>query len=101
MQNLQSNPEERLNKETAKLKSYISTMFQKDFESLIIVHSGGQVRRCPAEIDWIHINTLGQQQPYSLTVPWRQKEVLAQTPIQVQQGLLESKNNSWTVMNVL
>ena len=87
------------NEETA--TAYISPMFQQDLDNLIPVLRGSQMQWRPAVIDRIHINTLGQQQPYSLTVPWRQKEVLAQTPIQVQQGLLESKNNSWTVMNVL
>ena len=60
--------------EPVKLSTYISTMLEQDLHSLILVLGGGQVQRCSNIIDWVHINTLGQQQPYSLEMPWRHNE---------------------------
>jgi len=71
------------------ITAHISTMLQQDLDNLILVLRDSQVQGCPAVIEWIHTNALGQQKPHSLAVAWGQKDILAQTPIQTQQGLLQ------------
>jgi Golgi nucleoside diphosphatase len=67
------------NMEPMKLTTYISTMLQQDLHSHILVPGAGQVQWCPKIIDWVDINTPGQQQSYNLAMPWMHNETQQDT----------------------
>ena len=50
-------------------------MVQQDLQSPILVLGGSHVQWCPKRTDCIHINTLGQQKSYSLSMPWRHNQM--------------------------
>jgi hypothetical protein len=55
--------------------THISAMLQQDLHDLVVVHCRRQVQRCPTFVDRIHRNTLGEQKPHSIVVPWRDREI--------------------------
>jgi hypothetical protein len=57
------------------LIAYISTILEQDLHSLVMTIPCSQVQRRPMMVERIHRNTLGQQQSYSIAVPWRYKEI--------------------------
>jgi hypothetical protein len=67
------------NLEPMKLTTYISTMLQQDLHSHTLVPGAGQVQWCPKIIDWVDINTPGQQQSYNLAMPWMHNETQQDT----------------------
>jgi hypothetical protein len=54
-------------------------MLQQDLHSHTLVPGAGQVQWCPKIIDWVDINTPGQQQSYNLAMPWMHNETQQDT----------------------
>lgn len=57
------------------LIAYISAMLEQDLQSLVMAVPCSQVQRRLMMVERIHRNTLGQQESYSIAVPWRHKEI--------------------------